>query len=74
MKYRVTGKADVWVSIIVEADSKESAIEQADRDFGGVGGFAGNGGSNKLIGVTGSKESIESGDFFEFDAAEEYDD
>jgi hypothetical protein len=57
--YRVFGKTSVTVSIVVEANTPEEAIECADEEFGGINGFCGNGGADKLIGVYGSNESIE---------------
>lgn len=61
-KFRVFGTAQVNVSCVVEADSPEEAMEKADDKFGGISGFCGNGGTDKLIGVHGSKESISSED------------
>ena len=45
MKYRVSGKVNCWVSIVVEASSKEEALDVADSEFGGVSGYCGNGGT-----------------------------
>lgn len=69
-KFRVSGKAFAWVSTMVEAESKDSAIDEAYNSFGGVGGYCGNGGYDKLIGVCGSDDTIECDDF-EFTDVEE---
>lgn len=70
-KYRVSGPANVEVSIIVEAESEEDAMEIACKEFLGVRGYCGNGSiSGKLIGVSGQNERIEFGDF-EFHDVEE---
>ncbi|MFB0841822.1 hypothetical protein [Paenibacillus oleatilyticus] len=58
-KYKVWGKFTAHVTKEVEADSAEEAVEKAAQEFGGINGFAGNGGYNKLIGVTGRDESVE---------------
>lgn len=60
-KYLVSIPYCVWVSVEVEADSKEDAIDAAYED-GHVGGYAGNGGTGKLIGVTGENVSISTPD------------
>ena len=59
MKYRVDGEVTISVSIEVEAASPEDALEKADEQFGGVRNYVGNGGFDKLIGVQGTKESIQ---------------
>ena len=56
-KYYVTADVTVGVSVIVEADTEEAAKQKAAEVFGGVHGFAGNGGAYKLIGVA-NAESI----------------
>lgn len=59
MKYKVTIPYAVWVTIEVEAEDKESAIDEAASDIY-IQGYCGNGGTDKLIGVT--EGSIEAGD------------
>lgn len=71
MKYRVTGKMQVSVGITVEAESEEEAIEKAYEEFGGVHSYCGNGGMDKLIGVSKDTEWIEADVIVEFDSAEE---
>lgn len=70
-KYRVYGTINVTVSTCVQANSPEEASELADNFFGGVSGFCGNGGSNKLIGVTGHDESIQCDESVEWGDVEE---
>lgn len=70
-KYRVFGTVSVCVSTVVKANSPEEAKEIADHFFGGVTGFCGNGGSSKLIGVSGHDESIECNDSVEWEDADE---
>lgn len=58
MIYDVHGSATVVVTVTVEAESGEEAIEKARKFFGGMRFYCGNGGV-KLIGVTNDNESIE---------------
>ncbi len=58
-KYDVHGTVPVVVTITVEAENEEAAIEIASREFNGVHSYVGNGGFDKLIGVDGSNESID---------------
>ena len=57
-KFDVHGTVPVVVHIAVEADNGEEAIKIANKKFGGVREYAGNGGMDKLIGVEGFNESI----------------
>ena len=70
-KFLVWGTVPVSVCIEVEADNEDDAYDVAYDKFGGVTGFVGNGGMGKLIGVTGSKESINHGDEVDWDNCEE---
>lgn len=67
MKYDVHGSATVVVTVTVEAENGEEAIEKAQEAFGGLHSYCGNGGVDKLIGVGGSNESIELAGEPEFD-------
>lgn len=58
MKYTVLGNTQITVSVVVEANSREEAIEKASREFTGISEFVGNGGFDKLIGVYRQNESI----------------
>ena len=50
MKFEVYGHATVICSMVVEAESKEKAIEIANQEYGDLTNYVGNGGSGKLIG------------------------
>lgn len=69
MKYRVYGHTTVTVSTLVEANSEEEAIEKANREFGGIISYGGNGGIDKLIGVDGECDTIEADESVEFNDA-----
>lgn len=71
MKYRVIGNIQVSVGIIVEAENEDKAIQNAYEEFGGVNGYCGNGGTDKLIGVDGDTEWIEADGIVEFNDVEE---
>ena len=74
-KIRVYGQATVTVSVEIEVDdgcmNEEEIFDKAYQEFGGIHPFAGNGGFDKIIGVGGSKESIEPDYWPEFDRYEE---
>lgn len=69
MKYTVYGTVHAQVSIKVDAANKDEAIEKAYEEFGGITSYCGNGGNDKLIGVSGSDESIEADGEVEFTEA-----
>lgn len=71
MKYRVIGNIQASVGIIVEAENEDEAIQKAYEEFGGVNGYCGNGGTDKLIGVDGDTEWIEADGIVEFNDVEE---
>ena len=58
MKVTVHGTVPVSVSITIEVDDIEDAPDVAAEEFGGITGYCGNGGNDKLIGVRGTNESI----------------
>ena len=60
-KYKVTIPYACHVTVEVEADNEEDAEDKAFDD-GYISSFAGNGGMDKLIGVSGSNVSIEAGE------------
>lgn len=74
-KVRVYGQTTVTVCIEIEVDDgcadEEEIFDKAGREFGGIHSFAGNGGFDKIIGVSGSRESIEPDDWPEFTRYEE---
>jgi len=69
MKFKVYGTVKVGVTVTVDADDEESAIEAAYEEFGGLSGYIGNGGSDQLVGVHNPNVSLDvgedEGDFIE---------
>ena len=61
MKFIVYGSVSIGVSIEVEADSADLAIDQAYVDFPGLSNYCGNGGSDQLVGVNDEKVSLDAG-------------
>lgn len=61
MLYEVYGEMTVSVGCRVEADDADEAMDKA-ADLIKVSSFVGNGGSNKLIGVTGQHNWISAED------------
>ena len=72
-KYRVKGRVSVDVTIEVEADSAEEALEVANDELCGLNQYVGNGGMDKLIGVDGDNESVDAPGEIEWTDAEELD-
>lgn len=70
MKFRVYGEVSVGVVMEVEADSADEAIDIAHSDFIGLTGYAGNGGTGKLIGTTQQNVRLEADGEVEFHEAE----
>lgn len=70
-KYIVTGKVTAFISVEIEAESKEEAIEMAYEECSGPMAFVGNGGYDKLIGVDGSNVSIVCDNEVEYTEVEE---
>lgn len=50
-KYLVTGKVAAFISVELEAENEEEAIEKAYEECSGPMNFVGNGGVDKIIGV-----------------------
>lgn len=50
-KYIVSGEVTAYISVELEAESKEEALEMAYEECSGPMNFVGNGGTDKLIGV-----------------------
>jgi len=61
VKYRVYGSVPVAVTMTVEAESAEAAIEAAYNEFPGLTGYCGNGGTDQLVGVHDSAVSLDAG-------------
>lgn len=73
-KYIVSGEVTAYISVELEAESKEEAIEMAYEECSGPSSFIGNGGYNKLIGVRDTDNavvSIECNDEVEYTEVEE---
>lgn len=57
-KYIVSGKTTAFISVEIEAESKEEAIKKAYEECSGPMSFVGNGGCDKLIGVCDTDDAI----------------
>ena len=71
-RLRVFGHATVTVSTVIEVKDDESLTEEeiydrARENFGGIMSFVGNGGTDKLIGVSEYEETIAADEEPEFD-------
>lgn len=69
---RVFGHATITVSVLIEVEdgeelTEEEIYERAAEEFGGIMAFAGNGGTDKLIGVGDYNETISADGEAEFD-------
>lgn len=58
-KYTVMGNVECTLSIDVWAYDDEDPLKIAAKNFNGVRSYAGNGGTDKLVGVEGDGESIQ---------------
>lgn len=71
-KYRVFGNTNVVVTTVIEIPDNEELTEdeiyaRAYETFEGVSSFAGNGGTDKLVGVNGKEDTIDADNEIEFD-------
>lgn len=57
-KYVVSGKVTAFISVEIEAENEEEAIEKAYEECSGPMNFVGNGGCDKLIGVCDTDDAI----------------
>ena len=73
-KYSVRGTTVVTVTKEVWANSEEEAYEKAFHQLNCLTAFCGNGGTDKLIGVYESDESLSADDAIEYDDIEELED
>lgn len=75
-KYIVSGEVTAYISVELEAESKEEALEMAYEECSGPMNFVGNGGTDKLIGVCDTDSatvSINCDENIEYTEAEEID-
>lgn len=75
-KYIVSGEVTAYISVELEAESKEEALEMAYEECSGPMSFVGNGGTDKLIGVCDTDSatvSINCDEEIEYTEAEEID-
>ena len=56
--WKVYGSIPVSVTVTVDADTKEDAIEVAYEEFEGLTNYAGNGGTDKIIGTSDENVSL----------------
>ena len=73
-KYRVCGTTIVTVYKEVWANNEDEAIDKADGKLYSLTEFCGNGGTDKLIGVYESDESVAADDCINWNDAEELED
>ena len=57
-KYIVSGKVTAYIEVELEAENEEEAIEKAYEECSGPMNFVGNGGYDKLIGVSDTDDAI----------------
>ena len=62
MKFNVYGTVYVAVTVTVEADNADDAIDKAYDECSGLSGYVGNGGSDKLVGTNNSSVSLDAGE------------
>lgn len=69
--YKVHGTVTIGITMTVEADSPDEAMEKADEEWPGLSDYAGNGESHgKLIGTSEECLSLDAGeDYPEFSEA-----
>lgn len=60
--YRVFGEIPVYLTVTVEAESMEEAIDLAHEEFEGMENYVGNGGTDRMIGVIGPNDTVEAPD------------
>jgi hypothetical protein len=73
-KYKVYGTVTVCVTKEVWANSEDEAREKAYDQLSCLTAYCGNGGGDKLVGVDGDDESVDTFDDIEYTDAEEVED
>lgn len=69
-KYKVYGKVMVEVIVDVEAKNKKEAIDKAYDECTNLSSYTGNGGWNKMVGVSADNVNIECEDDVRYTLAE----
>lgn len=69
-RYRVYGHTTVTVVIEVNAESEVDAYEEALNQLNSLEAYVGNGGTDKLLGVSGDDESVSADEEIEYDDIE----
>ena len=67
--YEVVGTYTITVMKRVKANDEDEAIELAEKYFGGIIEYCGNGGIDKLIGVCDDSESVAADGYVEWKEA-----
>lgn len=70
LKYRVKGETKVYVDLIVEAESEDEAMDIAYQELSSLTPYAGNGGTDKIVGTSMSTASLDIDDEIEWTRAE----
>lgn len=73
-KFKVCGQYTITVMKEVWANDEYEAINKAEDKFGGIVEYVGNGGYDKLIGVSQHDESVAADGMVEWESAEELED
>lgn len=69
-KWNVYGSVKIGLTMTIDADSEEEAIEKASEEFEGLQNLVGNGGTNKIVGTDDENTSLEADGWEpEFDSA-----
>lgn len=74
MKYKVYGKTEVYIEYTCEAENEEEAMDIAAQEIGGLTSYCGNGGFDKLVGISDSDGGIYPADEIEWENAEPIED
>lgn len=73
-KFKVYGQYTITVMKEVWANDEDEAMNKAEDRFGGVIEYVGNGGCDKLLGVSEDDESVAADGMIEWERAEELED
>jgi hypothetical protein len=70
MRYQVSGHTTVTVTIEVTAENEADAYETALNDLNSLTAYAGNGGTDQLIGVNSEDQSVHADEEIVYDDIE----